>query len=152
MTASLQSATSVLPAPGPLGRHRRGAAAGVLTTFAVATAACWLVAPPPSAPSAILVASGAHRVSVLIDPRRGCSSAVLRITGLGGRPLPRTPVQLQAVMPLIGLALPATDATTSSDSVITAPLCLPLTGPWEVRAAIGGRSPDVLVIPLNVTG
>jgi hypothetical protein len=138
--------------PGPLVRSRVIAAVAVVGAFAIAAGAFWLVAPPAAAPAAIAVASATHRISVVVDAREGCSTATAEVTDNLGRPLRATPVEVQAVMPLMGVAMPATTATTSTTGDVTALVCLAMTGPWEVRFTVRGPEADTLVAPVEVTG
>ena len=97
----------------------------------------------PTRPTGITLRSGDLTVTIA-DPHPGMTDVALALTG------PRAFIQVQVVMPLMGLATPEVVATAAGAGHYTVHgLSLMAAGPWELRIRITGR--ETLTLPFPVT-
>jgi hypothetical protein len=86
--------------------------------------------------------------ATVTDPHPGMTDVALVLTGPDAT---GAFIQVQAVLPVMGLATPEIAATAAGAGHYTvAGLVLPAAGPWELRIRVTGRDP--LTLPFQVTG
>jgi hypothetical protein len=157
MTATASTSPSVEPAPGSK-RTRDAAlvAVGIIVAAAVvAVVLGWLLWPTAPGPAVLHTGTARYAVTVTVGtPRMGDTSVEIDLTSrTGGTALPDA-VAIDAVMPLMGHAVPPLSAVPVGAGRYHADgLHLMMTGPWELRLSIpAAGGVEVLTLPLPVSG
>ena len=84
----------------------------------------------------------------IADPHPGMADVALALTGPGAT---GAFIEVQAVMPLMGIATPEVAATAAGAGHYTVTgVPLVTVGPWELRVRVAGR--EALTLPFQVTG
>ena len=155
MTASPSTPPTAEPTRRPQRPRAALLAAGIVAAAAVVTVALgWLLWPTPPGPAVLHTGTARYAVTVTVDtPRIGDTSVEIDLASRTGGTEPPAEVAIDAVMPLMGHAVPPLSALPMGGRYHAHGLPLMMTGPWELRLSIpAADGVESLTLPLQVSG
>jgi hypothetical protein len=149
--------TPTTAAAGSREQYQRGSlAAGIVAAAAiVAVALGWLLWPTPPGHAVLHTGTARYVVTITVDnPRIGDTSIDVDLAARGGVTELPAAVAIDAVMPLMGHAVPPLSALPVAGGRYHADgLQLMMTGPWQLRLSIpAADGVESLTLPLQVSG
>jgi hypothetical protein len=141
---------------GPAQRARRVRVGGGIVLAIVAPVILgWLVWPKAPGPVVFHGGTSHYVITATVDSVRiGTTNIDIGITNRTGGAVDQATVEIDAIMPLMGHAMPPVSADSVGNGHYRATqVTLMMTGPWELQLSIDARNGvDHLTLPLSVRG
>jgi hypothetical protein len=156
MTAIPPNPPTVEPIRRPqLTRNALVAVGTIVAAAGVAVVLGWVLWPSPPGPAVLHTGTASYAVTVTVDtPRIGDTSVEIDLAARTGGTALQDAVAIDAVMPLMGHAVPPVSAVPVGGGRYQADgMHLMMTGLWELRLSIpAAGGVESLTLPLPVSG